>query len=75
MPESHVIEAGGRFSARLEPGDRIRIVDTEGKQAVDFLCYSASLPVDRYNAANTMKINGNIYLGKGSSSTPIAPRC
>lgn len=66
MPESHVIEAGGRFSARLEPGDRIRIVDTEGKQAVDFLCYSASLPVDRSNAANTMKINGNIYLGKGT---------
>ena len=66
MPESHIIEAGGRFSIRLEPNDRIRIVDTEGKQAVDFLCYSASLPADRYNAANTMKINGNIYLGKGS---------
>jgi hypothetical protein len=24
------------------------------------------LPTDRYNAANTMKINGNIYLGKGT---------
>lgn len=62
----HVVEAGGRFSARLEPGDLLRIVDTHGQQAVDFLCYAATLPADRYNAPNTMKINGNIYLGKGS---------
>jgi urea carboxylase-associated protein 1 len=33
---------------------------------VDFLCYAATLPAARYNAPNTMKINGNIYLGKGS---------
>ncbi len=68
MPESHVIEAGGRFSARLEPGDRCVSSTPHGQQAVDFLCYSASLPVDRYNAANTMKINGNIYLGKGTEA-------
>lgn len=60
------IAAGGRFSVRLAPGDRLRIVDLHGRQAVDFLAFAADLPVDRYNAANTMKINGNIYLGKGS---------
>ena len=60
------IDAGGRFSFRLEPGDLLRIVDLQGQQAVDFLAYAAQLPVDRYNAANTMKINGNIYLGKGA---------
>ena len=59
------IEAGGRFSARLEKGDRLRIVDLEGRQAVDFLAYAAGLPADRYNAANTMKLNGSIYLEKG----------
>ncbi len=62
----HVVEAGGRFSARLDAGDLLRIVDTHGQQAVDFLCYAVTLPADRYNAPNTMKINGNIYLGKGS---------
>ncbi len=61
-----VIPAGGRFSTRLDTGERLRIVDTHGQQAVDFLCYAAKLPTDRYNAANTMKINGNIYLGKGT---------
>ena len=60
------INAGGRFSTRLEPGDVLRIVDLEGQQAVDFLAFAADLPADRYNAANTMKINGNIYLGKGA---------
>jgi urea carboxylase-associated protein 1 len=60
------IPAGGGFSVRLETGERLRIIDTHGQQAVDFLCYSAVLPVDRYNAANTMKINANIYLGQGT---------
>jgi urea carboxylase-associated protein 1 len=60
------IQAGGRFSTRLETGERLRIVDTHGQQAVDFLCYAAELPTDRYNASNTMKINGNIYLGRGT---------
>lgn len=60
------VAAGGRFSTRLETGDLLRIVDLYGQQAVDFLAYAAELPVDRYNAANTMKINGNIYLGQGT---------
>lgn len=60
------IAAGGHFSARLETGDLMRIVDLEGRQAVDFLVFAADLPADRYNAANTMKLNANIYLGKGA---------
>ncbi|HUN39892.1 MAG TPA: DUF1989 domain-containing protein [Acetobacteraceae bacterium] len=68
MPEilRQTIAAGGRFSTRLETGDLLRIVDLQGQQAVDFLAFAAELPVHRYNAANTMKINGNIYLGKGT---------
>ena len=61
-----IIPAGGRFSTRLNTGETLRIVDTHGQQAVDFLCYTAELPVDRYNAPNTMKINGNIYLSTGT---------
>ena len=60
------IDAGGRFSTRLETGDLLRVIDLAGQQAVDFLAYAADLPVDRYNAANTMKLNASIYLGKGT---------
>lgn len=60
------VAAGGRFSIRLETGDRLRIIDLHGQQAVDFLAFAAELPADRYNAANTMKLNASVYLGKGA---------
>jgi hypothetical protein len=33
---------------------------------VDFLCYNAADYEDRYAAADTMKINGNIFVRKGT---------
>jgi len=46
------IPAGGRWSRRLETGQRLKIIDLEGQQAVDFLCYAADLPLDRMNLPN-----------------------
>ena len=60
-----VIVPNDNWSAVLTPGQTLRIVDLEGKQAVDFLCYNADDPADRYNAADTMKYNKNAYLGAG----------
>ena len=51
---------------RLSSNSVIRIVDLHGQQAVDFLCYDAKDMLDAYNAANTIKLNKNIYLSKGS---------
>ncbi len=50
----------------MKKGDVLRLVDLEGQQAIDFLCYSAADHIDRYSAANTMKLGKNIYLGRGS---------
>ena len=63
--EDTVVAAGQPWSARVAQGDRLRLIDLEGQQAVDFLCYDAVDPADRYNAANTLKLNNNIYLGAG----------
>jgi urea carboxylase-associated protein 1 len=60
-----VVAPNENWSAVLSPGQILRIVDLEGKQAVDFLCYNADDPADRYNAADTMKYNKNAYLGAG----------
>ncbi|MGD9867963.1 MAG: DUF1989 domain-containing protein [Hyphomicrobiales bacterium] len=60
-----VVPACEPWSARLAKGEVVRLVDLEGQQAVDFLCYDAADRTDRYNAANTIKLNNNIYLGKG----------
>ena len=61
-----VVDPGGSWGARLAKGDLVRIVDIEGQQAVDFLCYSALDTRDRYNAANTMKMAENIFLNAGT---------
>src|SRR5260370_32029743 len=61
------IAPGGRWSRRLEAGEALRIVDLEGQQAVDFLCYSAELPLDRLNVPNTVKLNRSLYVTKGSA--------
>jgi urea carboxylase-associated protein 1 len=63
--ENTIVRAGEPWSARIKKGDVLRLVDLEGQQAIDFLCYNASDPAERYNAANTIKLNQNIYLGKG----------
>ena len=60
-----VVPACTPWSTHISAGDRLRLIDLEGQQAVDFLCYSAANPADRYNAANTIKLNKSIYLGTG----------
>jgi hypothetical protein len=63
--EDRVLAPGADWSRLVEPGQMLRIVDLEGKQAVDFLCYDGDDPTDRYNAADTMKYAKNIYLTTG----------
>lgn len=59
-----VIPPGGYWSGIVPLGATLRLVDLEGCQAVDLLCYSADDPTERYSAADTMKIGGSIYIGK-----------
>jgi urea carboxylase-associated protein 1 len=66
MSDDVVIPPGEHWGRRLTAGQTLSIVDLEGRQAVDFLCYSATRPQEeRYNAADTMKIAGSIFLSKG----------
>ena len=60
------VDPGGSWGAMLAAGDRVRFVDIEGQQAVDFLCYNALDTRDRYNAANTMKMAENVFLNAGT---------
>ena len=65
--EDTVVAARGSWSRTLAKGEHLRIVDLEGRQAVDFLCYNAHDYADRYAAADTMKINpAGIFLSTGT---------
>jgi len=49
----------------IRKGETLRIIDVHGQQAVDFLCYNAADPEERYHAPNTIKKAGHILLTTG----------
>jgi uncharacterized protein len=61
-----IVPAGKPWGHVVRQGEILRLVDLEGQQAVDFLCFDAANPADRYNATNTVKVQGNIYIGAGT---------
>ena len=64
--EDVTVQPGQPWGRRMAKGERLRITDLEGKQAVDFLCFDAADTSDRYNAANTIKLNAKLFIEKGS---------
>ena len=60
-----IVPAGAPWSAVVKRGQVLRITDLEGQQAVDFLCYNAADPLERYHAPNTLKAAGSIFLTTG----------
>jgi urea carboxylase-associated protein 1 len=61
-----VVPAGEPFMKEIAKGQTLRILDLEGNQAVDTLFYSARDPEERYDANNTIREQGNIYLTSGT---------
>ena len=67
MPNQRmIVEAKRPWSGVVKKGQVLVIRDTYGQQAVDFLCYDADNTSDRYSATNTVKVQGNVYVGKGT---------
>jgi uncharacterized protein len=67
MTQNHreTIRARSGWSAIVRKGETLRIIDTHGRQAVDFLCYAADDPAERYHMPNTIKKAGTILLSTG----------
>src|SRR5260370_16560149 len=57
-----IVPAGDPWGHIVRQGEILRLVDLEGQQAVDFLCFDAINPSHRYSATNTTKVQGNIYV-------------
>lgn len=64
--ESHVIPAGQPWAGIVPEGAILRIIDLEGQQGVDFLCYNAADPRERYHAPNTLKASCTLRLTVGN---------
>lgn len=61
-----VVPARAPWSAVLERGQVLEIVDVGGNQAVDFLIYHARDRSERYSASDTIAAQGSIFLTTGS---------
>jgi urea carboxylase-associated protein 1 len=61
-----VVPAGEPWLGRIAKGRVLRIVDQEGNQAVDTLFYNAEDPRERYDAAQTVRAQGGLYLTTGT---------
>jgi len=60
-----VIPGGAYWSRIIKRGSTLRLVAPEGSRGVAFLCYNADNTIERYNAADTAKIQFNAFLKKG----------
>ncbi|NIM27658.1 MAG: DUF1989 domain-containing protein [Gammaproteobacteria bacterium] len=59
------VPAGAPWARVIEKGQSLRIIDVHGNQGVDFLCYNAHAPEERYHAPNTLKAARTLRLTKG----------
>jgi hypothetical protein len=63
---AHDIPAERPWSRLLKRGQTLRIIDSEGQQAVDALLYSAADTAERYSAQDTLRVHGSAYVGLGT---------
>jgi urea carboxylase-associated protein 1 len=62
----YLIPAEKPWSGLVRKGQTIRIIDSEGQQAVDTLFYKADDFSERYSGQDTLRVNGNAYVGLGT---------
>lgn len=51
----------------LKQGQQLRIVDIEGEQVADLICYNLHDPAEYLSSGRTIDYNGTIYLTEGHS--------
>jgi urea carboxylase-associated protein 2 len=59
------VPAGGYWTRIVDRGQRLRIVDVDGRQACSLLAYNAQQTSERFNAPDTVKIQNQIFLSTG----------
>lgn len=60
------VPAGQPWGRIIRRGEVLDIIDLHGRQAVDFLCFDANDPRDRYSATNTIKVQESPFIDRGT---------
>jgi urea carboxylase-associated protein 1 len=62
----YLIPAEAPWSGYVKKGQTLRIIDSEGQQAVDTIFYRAGDFAERYSAQDTLREQGAAYVGAGT---------
>ncbi len=62
---NEIIPGGAGYDLILKKGQVLRLVDLEGAQGIDFLCFSQENTEERYNLAHSIKKAATLNLTKG----------
>ncbi len=62
----HEIPARQPWSGIVRAGERLRLVDIHGQQAIDTLFYNAHDHAERYSAQDTLRRQGSAYVKTGT---------
>jgi uncharacterized protein len=60
-----IVPGGSYWHRTINRWQTLRIIAPEGSRGVAFLCYNADNTIERFNAADTAKIQFNAFLKKG----------
>lgn len=68
-----VLEPRGRTAFPVDRGQTVRIVDLDGQQVADFICFRREDPAEKLSVHNTALVQGNVYITTGH--TLVSDRC
>lgn len=60
-----VIEPRGHYAGEVRKGEVFRIVDIEGQQVADFICFNLRRLEEKLSPQNTVVLNGRVFPGLG----------
>ena len=73
------IAAGGYAIRRINRGGRLRLIDLQGDACASLQIFNAEMPTERFNIADTQKVQWNGYFGvaraRPACSSPIWAAC
>lgn len=60
-----VLEPRGRTAFTVDRGQTVRLVDLDGQQVADFVCFSRADPAEKLSVHNTALVQGTVYVTTG----------
>ena len=63
--EDRLIDARGHHACEVRKGEVYRIVDVEGQQVADFLCFNLHRLEEKLSPHNTLLLNNQVFPGVG----------